>query len=137
MLDTLTNVAREIGIGRKSLQNWCRAGKLKSATKRKEQPHHRSKRWHVDPDEARTYAQLHYDPSAGRPRREESRPVPEIEPAPDGGLTLLQQEVLAHEFGHELVDMQPVPGGFKTWWSDGESFVIQPNGECTEFRYQK
>jgi len=63
---------------------------------------------------------------------------PVVAAAPEGELTEVQLSHLANESWHDLLDLQPepgAPGAIRLHWSDGESYILHPNGDTGGYRY--
>jgi len=95
--------------------------------------------WLVDLEDARRYLEAH--PTRDYTYTPPSKPAPpamSVPPAVD--LSEIQHAALASERWHELRDIQPdpiEPGAVRTWWSDGESYVLLPGGEQTGYAYEQ
>lgn len=74
-------------------------------------------------------------------RRGECTPEPwspSVPPAPAGQPTGLQLQVLAGERWHELTDIElRADGDLWTRWDDGERFIVHPDGETDQYRYEQ
>lgn len=129
----ISQVARELGVDRRLIYSRIKHGRIQRA-ERIRRPGYRRATWLIDPDEAREHFDVHPPKSytIGGPA------VAPVDPAPPGELTDVQHAIIASEHWHNLVDIQPDPstrGAARTWWSDGESYVLLPNGEQTGYSY--
>ena len=132
---TSTEAAARFNISYTRVTELCRSGHLASAHKAR--PASGGQRcWQIDPVELQRF--LRENP---REPNEGSLPEPWspiVAPAREGEPTDLQLEVLAGEWWHDLVNMQLRPNGdLWTRWSDGERFIIRPDGEMDRFRYER
>jgi len=113
----------------------CRTGQLTSAHKGKPADGGQTC-WQIDPVELQRFLRnnprRHYESSLLEPWS------PRYRPAPPGEPTELQYEVLAGEWWHDLLNMHLRPNGdLWTRWSDGERFIVRPDGEMDQFRYER
>lgn len=112
----------------------CRSRELKTARKERGASPGQAC-WWLDPEELRHFLRKNPLHRAGPLLEPWS---PRYRPAPPGEPTELQLGVLASEWWHELVNMDLRPNGeLWTRWSDGERFIIRPNGEMDQFRYER
>lgn len=129
---TAVQAGRMCEISTAHVTELCRLGKLRSAHKA-HSPMGGQRRWMLDPDELSAYLgkrQARIGPRLPEPWS------PRYRKASPAHVTELQYGVLAGEWWHELLDMQlRANGDLWTKWSDGERFVILPNGELDDFRY--
>jgi hypothetical protein len=135
MADPLTAVqaTARFNISYSRLLDLCRAGELRSAHKAQGM-HGGQACWQIDPDELKRFlGQRGPAYNAGSVPEPWS---PRYRPAPPGEPTELQYAVLAGESWHDLLDMQMRDdGSLWTKWSDGERFIIRPDGELDKFTY--
>lgn len=127
-----SEAAAQFGILATTVAAYCREGKLPGAHKAHDPISNRTS-WHLDPDELTAY--LGTRRNAGKVAADPPW-SPRYRRARRGEPTDVQYSVLAGEWWHELLDMQVRPNGdLWTKWSDGERFVIHPDGELDEFDY--
>ena len=111
------------------------ARESKIATSRRlQKPGGKRMLWLLDQDEVLAYLKAHpresvlYRPEAWSPT---------YQPAEPGHMTAIQASALANEDWHELTDIQPLDtGALHVKWSDGESFILQPNGDTNHYAYE-
>ena len=137
-MDSLITVQEAIAlfpVSEATITDLCRKGWLHSAHKARPATGGMAC-WWIDRAELRRYLYLH------PPRPNDGRPEPWTpryrRPARAGEPTELQYQVLAGETWHDLVDLElRADGDLWTRWSDGERFLIHPNGELDAFRYER
>ena len=113
----------------------CRSGRFRSAHKGKPVDGGQSC-WQLEPADLERFLRENPRRHTGTNRPEPWSP--RYRPARDGGPTELQYEVLARESWHRLLDMRLRENGdLWTRWSDGERFIIRPDGEMDQFRYER
>ena len=129
---TSGEAAAQFGIIAGTVAGYCRDGKLPSAYKAHDPISNRAS-WHLDPDELTAY--LGTRRNAGKVAADPPW-TPRYRRARRGEPTDVQYSVLAGEWWHELLDMRlREDGSLWTKWSDGERFVIKPDGELDQFQY--
>lgn len=132
-MQPISQVARELGVDRRLIYDRIKHGKIRQAEQIL-RPGYKRTTWLVDLDEAREHFEAHPLRSYGY----RGPAVPAAEPPPPGELTDVQHAVIASEDWHDLVDIQPDPSAqahIRTYWSDGESYILLPNGEQTGYSY--
>jgi len=131
---TVMQAAALVNVRSTTIAAYCRDGELESAYKDIDPSGHNFC-WWLDLADLRELLR-----SKGRQRFGE---LPEpwspiVSPARDGEPTEVQLDVLAGEWWHDLLNMDLRENGdLWTRWSDGERFLIRPNGELDQFRYER
>jgi len=131
---TIMEAAARFRLSAWRLGELCRTSELKSARKERGASPGQAC-WWLDPEELRSFLR---DNAVARAAPLLEPWSPRYRPAAPGEPTELQLEVLAGEWWHDLVNMDLRENGdLWTRWSDGERFLIRPDGEMDQFRYER